>query len=78
MVVVFFLKRRYYHAFITNGHTKMFQKVLKLENQNVSWRGKKQYSIMRQRYKQPINFNKLGHKFKHKQKFTLINIFGGF
>jgi hypothetical protein len=27
---------------------------------------------------QPINFNKLGHKFKHKQKFTLINIFGGF
>jgi hypothetical protein len=37
----FFLKRGYYYAFIANGHTKMFQEVLKLENQYVSWRGKK-------------------------------------
>jgi hypothetical protein len=41
MVVVFFLKRRYYYAFIANGHTKMFQEFLKLENQSVSWRGEK-------------------------------------
>jgi hypothetical protein len=41
MVVIYFLKRRYYYAFIANGDIKMFQEVLRLENQNVLWRGKK-------------------------------------
>jgi hypothetical protein len=77
MVVNFFLKRRYNYTFITNGDIKMFQEVLRLENHNVSWRGKTIFHN-ETKLQQPINFNKLGHKFKHTQKITLINIFGRF